>query len=168
MNKSIPIIAIQLNAFKHEDKVLLNFVKVLDIYESPEDEEDLGLEVVDRKYWEAKSAKKSIKILDEIIELAKKEYPDLKETYNKHHVALGTIPRNFMWIRPRKTDRYCHIELLTTPNTIEDIKTAIENIGQTYTVRKEKLITFAITKVDFIQHKNIINEILIKTINSFK
>jgi len=168
MNKSIPIIAIQLNAFKHEDKVLLDFVKVLDIYESPEDEEDLGLEIVDRKYWEAKAAKKSIKIVDEIVEIAKNEYPDLRETYNRHHIALGTMIRNFMWLRPRKTDGYCHIEVLTTPDTIENIKTSVEKIGQTYNIRKEKIMAFAITKSDFTQHKNIIKEILIKTINGFK
>ncbi|MFN8263362.1 MAG: hypothetical protein U0T07_07560 [Chitinophagales bacterium] len=33
MNRSIPIIAIQLNAIKVDNKILLSFTKVLDIYE---------------------------------------------------------------------------------------------------------------------------------------
>jgi len=50
MNRSIPIIAIQLNALKVDDKIILNFTKVLDVYEQPDDEEDLATETVDRSY----------------------------------------------------------------------------------------------------------------------
>lgn len=160
MNKSIPIIAIQLNAFKHDDKVFLDFVKVLDIYESPEDEEDLGLETVDRSYWENKSAKKSIKILDEIIEISKSIYEDLKVTYNKHHVAVGTITKNFMWIRPRKTDGYSHIEILLGNENIEDAKQKLENMGLTYTIRKDKIIAFPITSPNFSKNKDEITELI--------
>ncbi|PNQ72847.1 hypothetical protein C1T31_10100 [Hanstruepera neustonica] len=168
MNKSIPIIAIQLNAFKHEDKVFLDFVKVLDIYESPEDEEDLGLEVVDRKYWENKSAKSSIKLLDEIIAIASEGFEELRVTYNKHHVALGTSQKNCIWLRPRKTEGYCHIELLTSEQNIEETKMAIEAIGQSYTIRKEKIIAFAITKSDYSKNRDLIKEIIGKTISIYK
>ncbi len=168
MNKSIPIIAIQLNALKHENKVILDFVKVLDIYESPEDEEDLGLETVDRTYWENKSAKKSITILDEIIELCKVDYEDLRITYNKYHVAIGTISKNFMWIRPRKTEGYCHIEILVGKENIEDAKTTIESIGETYTIRKEKIIAFPITSPTFSKNKEVIKELIIKRLNDNK
>jgi hypothetical protein len=49
-NQAIPIIALQLDAIRVEDKVILNFAKVLDIYEVPEEEEPAG-ETVDRGYW---------------------------------------------------------------------------------------------------------------------
>lgn len=42
MNRAIPIIAIQLNALKVGNNIVLNFTKVLDLYEPPEDEEDFG------------------------------------------------------------------------------------------------------------------------------
>jgi len=168
MNKSIPIIAIQLNTIKHEDKLILDFVKVLDIYESPEDEEDLGLEVVDRKYWEDKSAKTSIKLLDVAIEMTKADYVELRVTYNKHHVALGTTKRNCIWARPRKTEGYIHFEFLTTKENIEDVKTLIEQIGQTYTIRKEKIIAVAFTKTDFTKHKDFLKTIVKNIINGYK
>lgn len=168
MNKSIPIIAIQLNALKHDENIFLDFVKVLDIYESPEDEEDLGLEIVDRAYWENKSAKKSIKILDEIVEICKVEYADLKITYNKHHVAIGTISKNFMWLRPRKTDGYCHIEILVGKENVENSKMTIESIGETYTVRKEKIIAFPITSPTFSKNKEVVRELMIKGLNNNK
>lgn len=160
MNKSIPIIAIQLNAFKHNDKVFLDFVKVLDIYESPEDEEDLGFETVDRSYWENKAAKKSIKMLDEIIEVAKNGYNDLKITYNKHHIAIGTIAKNFMWISPRKTDGYSHIELLLGSENIENAKQNLEGMGLTYTIQKDKIIAFPITTPYYSKNKNEIRELI--------
>ncbi len=160
MNKSIPIIAIQLNALRYEDKVFLDFVKVLDIYESPEDEEDLGLETVDRSYWENKAAKKSIKMMDEIIEMAKEIYNDIRITYNKHHIAVGTITRNFMWIRPRKTNGYIHMEILVGNENIEAAKEILEQMGLTYSVRKERKITFAITQPVFHKHKEKIAQLL--------
>ena len=168
MNKSIPIIAIQLNAFKHNDKIFLDFVKVLDIYESPEDEEDLGLEIVDRGYWVIKSTINSIKLLDEIIDITKEEYLDLKVTYNKHHVAIGTIVKNFMWIRPRKTDGYCHIEILVGQEDLEDSKQLIESVGDTYTVRKDKILTFSITSSSFSKNYKIIKQLILKGISRYK
>ena len=168
MNKSIPIIAIQLNAFKHNDKIFLDFVKVLDIYESPEDEEDLGLEIVDWGYWENKSTINSIKLLDDIIDITKEEYLDLKVTYNKHHVAIGTIVKNFMWIRPRKTDGYCHIEILVGQEDLEDSKQLIESVGDTYTVRKDKILTFSITSSSFSKNYKIIKQLILKGISRYK
>ena len=160
MNKSIPIIAIQLNALKYEDKVFLDFVKVLDIYESPEDETDLGLETVDRSYWENKAAQKSIKMLDEIVSLANEEYSDLKITYNKHHIAIGTITKNFMWLRPRKTNGYIHIEILIGNENIELSKEILESLGLTYTISKDKYITFSITSPNLNKSKEKIKELI--------
>ncbi len=165
MNKSIPIIAIQLNALKYEDKIFLDFVKVLDIYESPEDEEDLGLETVDRSYWEHKAAKNSIKMMDELIDLARNYYNDIKITYNKHHVAIGTLTRNFLWIRPRKTNAYIHIELLVGNENIEWAKQSLEQMGLTYNVRNERKITFVITKPVFYKNKDKITDLIRRAID---
>lgn len=38
MNRSIPIMAIQLSALRVDNKIVLNATTVLDLYESPEDE----------------------------------------------------------------------------------------------------------------------------------
>jgi len=75
MNKSIPLIAIQLNALKVGNHIVLNFTKVIDIYETPEDEEGLEGEQVDRNYWEHRSSKKSMAMIDEIIKYVSEKYP---------------------------------------------------------------------------------------------
>ena len=47
LNRTIPIIAIQLSAIKYDNKLLLNFTKVLDIYEEPEEEDTEAAETTD-------------------------------------------------------------------------------------------------------------------------
>jgi hypothetical protein len=83
MNKAIPIIAIQLNAFKFEDQLFLNFVKVLDLAETgEEDEPDIPEDVTDRKYWEARSNAQSIAVMDSIAEIVR-PIAQPKLTYNQ-------------------------------------------------------------------------------------
>ncbi len=159
MNKSIPIIAIQLNAFEYEDKVFLDFVNVLDIYESPEDE-DIVYETVDRIYWLNKFPKKSMDIMDEIIEICQKQSRDLKVAYNKYSVSLGTDTRSFLWLRPRKTNDYCHVELYVGESNIEKSISLCESIGLIPTVSKDKKIKFPVTSKIFKQNINVIQEIM--------
>ena len=121
MNRSIPIIAIQLNAIKIDDKIILNFTKVLDIYETPEDEENLAGEEVGRPYWEKTANPKSLAVIDEMISIAQKEYPNTKVTYNKYHVALGTMKRQYMWIEPRKSASNCHFNIKIGKENIGDV-----------------------------------------------
>jgi hypothetical protein len=101
LNKAIPIIAIQLNAFTFGDQLFLNFVKVLDLAETGEEEEAGIQEVTDRKYWEQRTGPQSIAVMDAVVDIVKAiAEPEL--TYNKGHIAVGTTGRNFMWCHPRK------------------------------------------------------------------
>ena len=168
MNKSIPIIAIQLNAFKHDDNVFLDFVKVLDIYESPEDEEDLGLETVDRSYWEQKANIESINMMDFIKSLLIEKYEELRITYNKHHVAFGTLSKNIMWLRPRKKKGYCHIEILVGTGNIEEVKTKLEEAIDSFSVVKEKKVVFSITREKFDENLEILKDVMMIALNQYK
>jgi len=167
MNRSIPIIAIQLNVLKLENNIILNFTKVLDIYEQPEDVEDLGLETVDRNFWEKKSNQKSIAIMDEMIAIVKQEYKDLRITYNKHHVATGTQKRNFIWFHPRKTEGYCYVELKVGKENIDDVKKIFENIGVSFTLRKEDMLTISLQKDELKQNTEKFKEIIKTAIEYF-
>lgn len=129
MNRSIPIIAIQLNAIKIDNKILLIFTKVLDIYETPEDDENLAGEEIGRPYWENKSNPKSIAIMDEMIKIAQSKYPSVKVTYNKHHVALGTSRVNFMWFRPLKSQSNCYFEIKLDKDLVAETKTTFDDLG---------------------------------------
>lgn len=156
MNRSIPIIAIQLNAIKIEEKILLNFTTVLDIYEIPEDEEKLGGDEVGRPYWEKRASSKSLAIMDEMIKIIQNFYSNSRLTYNKYHIAMGTSKRNFLWFHPRKSLNTCHVEIKVDKEFIISTKTTLEELGISYTVRKEDVL--AIT-IQYEEMKNNINKI---------
>ncbi len=99
LNKAVPIIAIQLNAFLMSDKLCLNFVKVLNLVD--EEEENAG-EQTDRKSWEARSSKQSIEVMDAVIALLPKDAGDVRIKYNQEHIAVATSGKNFAWFMLRK------------------------------------------------------------------
>jgi hypothetical protein len=101
MNKSIPIIAIQLNAFAYENMVFLNFVKVLDLSETGEEEEIVSEPEVNRDYWVSRADPASIQLTDSLVQLIK-PIAAPRISYTKSHVAVGTTGRNFLWCYPRK------------------------------------------------------------------
>lgn len=109
MNKAIPIIAIQLNAFTFENYLFLNFVKVLDLVDSTETDEDEQQESVDRAYWDTRANNQSMKIFDVLIEIVR-GIAQPRITYNRGHIAVGTVGRNFLWCHPRKNP-YVYFEL---------------------------------------------------------
>lgn len=167
MNRSIPIIAIQLNAIKIDDKIILSFTKVLDIYEIPEDAENLGGEEVSRAYWEKKSHLKSISVMDEITKIVRFKLSNPRITYNKYHVALGTSRINFLWFYPQKTGNSCRFEIKVETNSMGEVKSKFDEIGVPYTLRKENEIAVSMTLDELNKHKNEITAIVNQSIEAF-
>jgi hypothetical protein len=57
LNRAVPLIAIQLTAIPlSKDEIILHGIKVLDIFEEAEPEEESAGEQVDRKYWERRAS----------------------------------------------------------------------------------------------------------------
>lgn len=167
MNRSIPIIAFQLNALKIENKIILNFTTVLDIYEEPEDEEKLGGEEVGRPYWEKKAHAKSIKIMDDMIAMAEEAYPNSKVTYNKHHIALGTTRQNYMWFHPRKSPNNCHLEIKVGKEYIEEAKSMFEELGISYTPRKDDRLAVSLQSDELKKNSEKIMELIKQSIQLY-
>jgi len=104
LNRAVPIIAIQLSAFQFGDEVVLQFIRVLDIYDevSGEPEEEEGAELVDRGYWEKKSRPESLAVVESIKALTPTTKGEPKLTYNKHHIALRTSGSIFVGFIPER------------------------------------------------------------------
>lgn len=144
MNKSIPIIAIQLNALKVGDNFTLDFMKILDIYEIPEDEIENQAEKVERSYWEKKSGyEKALLVSEKLIEIFKKIYKeDTKITYNKSHIAVGTELRNCLWLHPRKSN-YTTVDIKILDEKMDLIIDQLNEIGvtpSTHSDRQETIV----------------------------
>jgi len=104
-NSAIPIIAIQLNALKVGNSLVLNFTKVLDeIVLGREDDDDSGGQSVDRTYWENKGSKASVKLVDDCLAILREIQPGLEVKYNKYYIGLtiNGLPFNFVIFRAKK------------------------------------------------------------------
>jgi hypothetical protein len=105
-NGHIPLIAIQLNAYKLNDDYFLTFTTVID-------ETNLGLvdedeeikEITNRNYWEQKGEKKIVKIADEVLNLINEIQPGYELNYNKFYIGLSMNGKsdNFILFRAKKS-----------------------------------------------------------------
>lgn len=102
-NGNIPFIAIQMKAIKVEGVLTLFFTTIIDVLSLGTEEEDEA-EVVDRKYWENKGSKDSLKLADEILKIVEEVASGFSLKYNKHYIGLSIqgISKNFISMTPRK------------------------------------------------------------------
>lgn len=158
-NRAIPMIAIQLNALQIDDKVLLRFTKVLDIYEEPE-EEGGDAPPADRDHWDKRSNKDSLSIVDRCIGVLSTAGKGPRITYNRHHIAMGGARQNFAWFHPRKAQSHCHVHVKTGEQGLQSAIAKLEEVGiSTGSLRKD-LIKIIITPPEMKQHESVIGEIL--------
>jgi len=106
-NGTIPLIAIQMQAYKVGEEFTLIFSKVLD--ELPRGPVDLDEEAeaapTDRKYWEEdKASKETLKLTDEMFSIVREFDSSVELKYNKFYIGLARSGRadNFVTFTPRK------------------------------------------------------------------
>ncbi|MGI6471360.1 MAG: hypothetical protein ACOX0S_08550 [Paludibacteraceae bacterium] len=168
-NGFIPLIAIQMNAFKFGDEIALVFTKVLD-------EMPLGLvdgdeeiqEETNRDYWLKRGTETTVKMADQILEIINSFKPGYSLKYNKFYIGLAKDgqPNNFAIFRPKKS--FTRIELkLPKSQEIDEIveKNELDDMGydsrwSNYRIR--------LNKGDVKKHELILKELLIKAEDNFK
>ena len=91
LNGAVPIIALQLSALQVDNSVILSFTKVIDIPEPGIEEEEGIVERTDRAYWESYSNPQAIGVVDKMVSLISSPYGAARLTYNKSHIAVGTL-----------------------------------------------------------------------------
>lgn len=125
-NGAIPLIALQMSAYKNGDDICLTFTKVMDRVSLGTEEEE-QYEVTDRNYWEARSTSQILKNVDEIFESMKEFIPNYELKYNKSYIGLAkdNIARNFISFRPKK--KFLHLTLKGNENPA--LMKAIEDAG---------------------------------------
>lgn len=103
-NGSIPLIALQLSAYKSGDDVCLTFTKVIDRVTIGTEEED-QYEETDRNYWENRSTPQMLKVVDEIFESLREFIPEYELKYNKFYIGLAknNLAKNFILFQPKKS-----------------------------------------------------------------
>ena len=165
-NRAIPIIAIQLNALKIDEKIILNFTKVLDIYESPEIDDGPEIDIVDRKYWDIHNNPESMKIVDQLIRLATVDNKSPRINYRRSDIALGGSKKHFCWLNPRKSKPRCLVYLKVLESDIQTILDSLEDVKINAHRNKDDVISIKITPDDLKNGESVLHNILADSIKN--
>jgi len=105
-NKSIPLIAIQLKAYTVGEYVTIVGTRVLDLRKTVGEDLKTSSQPADRKHWEAKSSAKGIKLVDNMLEKIRKEFPQetIELNYTKPYIGMSVngISNTFIVMKPRR------------------------------------------------------------------
>ena len=158
-NGTIPLIAIQMSAYKSGNDYVMTFTKVLDRVSIATDDEE-SYEATDRNYWENRSTTKMLKNVDSIFSslgLPDKGY-ELK--YNKFYIGLvkSGLVRNFIEFKPKKNFLY----LLVKGNEDAEKIKMIEDAGfEVQYVSRWKEYSIRINSMEqFNKHKEMFDNIV--------
>lgn len=83
-------------------------------------------------------------LMDEMINMINSKYESPRVTYNKHHVAVGTLKRNFIWFHPRKRAGYCHFDIKVGRENLEEVKSRFEEMAISFNNRKDDILAVSI------------------------
>lgn len=104
-NGHIPLIALQMGAYRFGDQISLLFTKVLDeVKRGRIDDDATDDEPTDRAYWEQRGAKQTVAIADELLTRIRTFAPAFDLKYNKFYIGLARNGQanNFAVFRAKK------------------------------------------------------------------
>jgi hypothetical protein len=160
LNRAVPLIAIQLNALTVGDAMVLHFTKILDVYQEAEVEDELAGGQVDRRYWDKRASSGSLAALDKIVALVQSTTSPPRVTYNKNHIALGTMGVNFCWFHPPKEAGHCHLRVRARADSRDEIIKKFADTGLYVRPFQNELITFKLAVADVERYRPLIEETL--------
>lgn len=140
-NSAIPLIAIQMNALQVENNIVLHFTKVLDeILPGDDDEGASEGQDTDRAFWEKKSSRSTLPIVDECFTILKEFRPTLELSYKRQYIGQteNGIVNHVVVFRPRKGHVRVGIRVQNKQEWIE--KLVDTTLGSPFDVRTKKLV----------------------------
>jgi hypothetical protein len=126
-NGHIPLVAIQMSAWRVGDAMTLIFTKVLDVLSlGLVDEDEEVAEVTDRAYWEDRAAPKTVAMADELLRLIHAFDPSYELKYNKFYIGLARNgqPDNFVIFRAKKNNLRLEVRLPQSEATTKMLEAA--------------------------------------------
>ncbi|WP_250500445.1 hypothetical protein [Caballeronia sp. GAWG1-5s-s] len=160
-NGFIPLVAIQVSAFRFGANISLVFTTVLDERKlGLVDEDEEVAETTDRAYWEKRGSKSTVGLADEVLRLINEFDPGLSLKYNKFYIGLADRngrPDNFVALKPRKN----WLGVLIRLPQSEAIQARIEEAGLDvleYST-KEGRYKLRLSRSDLDQHHEFLSEL---------
>jgi len=161
-NGTIPLIAIQMQAYKVGDQFTLFFTTVMDELSRGvvDEDEEAAAAPTDRAYWETRGNKASISMADELLKIVQQFDPQLELKYNKFYIGLSKDgqPNNFVQMRPRKGHIVLELKVKQSPEIEQRIDEAGLDRGE-YNSRWG-LYRIRLTPDDLKKHTDIVRELM--------
>jgi hypothetical protein len=165
---SIPLVAIQLNALKVGDQIVLDFVKVLDQRELREDDTvESGTGAADRNTWEERVGSEVLRLCDRIVEIANEvAEPRVELKYQKRH--LGLCPHGSFFnvgaFFPKKA--FLAIRMAVADSDVWLKR--FEEAGVQVNSRKPGRVTIRIRPVELSEHEALLRELIHQSVREFQ
>ena len=165
-NGSIPLIALQMSAYKTADGIALAFTKVIDRINRGNDDDDVFL-ATDRAYWENKSTSKTLKNIDSVFHSISEYAPGYELKYNKFYIGVTKdgIAKNFIIFRPRKNYFYFVVKGEENNELIELIEN--EGLDVTYAPKWKEYDINLKDYEEYKKHKDLLDK-LVKSSMEYK
>jgi hypothetical protein len=146
LNRSVPMIAIQLGAFKLDDSsIVLHAVPILNVVEVAEPYAADETEPTDRMHWEKKRPSASLAIMDKIVGALNSAGVPGDIAYRKSNIPLAASGTNFCWFHPRKTPGYCNVQIKLTAESRDARIAKLQAKGIDASTRGAKNLAFTTT-----------------------
>jgi hypothetical protein len=165
---SVPIVVIQVNGLKVDDKLVLNFVKVLDSRKLRKDDStEVKAKATDRQYWISQASAATVELSDKCLEIINQvANPPRKLSYNKYFIGLndGIRAGNFVTFRPKKSFLRVKFEALSP---VEPWVKRLEDSGLESDVKNDDL-RVVLTPKDFEDNKELMTELLQEAVREYE
>jgi Domain of unknown function (DUF5655) len=159
-NGFVPLIAIQMQAFKIGDTVSLICTTVLSELRLGLVGDDEAGEATDRSYWEKRGTKATLEVTDSLLARVRELDPELALKYNKFYIGLAKNgqPSNFVIFRPKKD----WVRLEPRLERSDEIQSKLEEAGVDVMEYDSRWGRYRIrlSKGDVQKHQALIKEIL--------
>jgi hypothetical protein len=167
LNGIIPLIVIQLNAIQVGEQITLISTVILDqrLGLAPDEEEEQ--DVVDRIYWEKRTSKITVDMVNEVLRILKTLDQELELKYHKFYVSLSkdNKPFNFVSFRLKKSSLRIEPKL----KKAEEIEIMVDTAGLDvleYDTRNQRY-RIHFLKDDIQKHERLLKEILGRAYREF-
>ncbi len=163
-NGFIPLVAIQMKAFKFGDDIGLVFTKILDEMQlglvDEEEEREIQKLSTNREYWVKKTSNETVLLTDKFLEIINEAENSYQFIYTKSSVRISKkgLLLPFIRLRIRKKN---HIMLILLVQKAEDIDLLVENNDLDDMGYNAKLSRYRIriSGEDFIHKREVLKEL---------
>ena len=162
---TIPLIAIQLNALKIGNQIVLDFVRVIDAQPLRRDDEGEPPPATDRPYW-TNRAKNTIDTVDQFLAtINEKAESPYELNYNKYYVGLleNGRARNFIHFKPKQNVVQVLGEISDKQGWVE----RFEEAGLTSSAGR-RFVRVSIPRKDISFHTELMKEFLHKALEEYQ